>query len=228
MATKSFLPTTDRGLLDWAQNFSNRITATPGDFGLTVPQAAAFAALFTTSETAYGVVADPGTKTKGAVAAKNTARTALKVDARNLASIVQGIATVTDQQKIDLGLTVRDREPTPIPPPEVAPDMDIISVLGRTVRIRLHNEKVLKRRKPEGVKGAAVFSFVGPTPPEQLDAWKFEGNTTQTTIDVEFPSEVPAGSLVWLTAFWCNPRLQSGPPCQPNSVYLAGGLAAAA
>jgi len=54
------------------------------------------------------------------------------------------------------------------------------------------------------------------------------GNTTQTRTAVRFNGELPPGTKVWLSAFWCNPRLQSGPPCNPVSTNIAGGLAATA
>jgi hypothetical protein len=225
---KSYLPTTDAGLLNWGQNFSDLVVATPADFGLTVPQATGFQELFNLYQAAYSIAITPSTRTSSAIAAKNAARTKLKDDARLLVSIIQGQKTVTDQQKIDLGITVRDTEPTPVPPPVDPPEMDIMKVTGRTVQIRLHNDNVLQRKKPVGVKGAAVFSWVGDTPPDNLDDWRFEGNTTKTLIDIDFPMTVPAGSKVWLTAFWFNTKAQSGPPCEPDTTYLAGGLSKAA
>ena len=33
----------------------------------------------------------------------------------------------------------------------------------------------------------------------------------------------PPGPVVWLTAFWYDPRGQSGPGCTPGSAILAGG-----
>ena len=55
----------------------------------------------------------PSTRTKGQTAAKNAAKILLKVAASDLAKIIEGTSTVTDQQKIDLGLNVR-ATPTPV------------------------------------------------------------------------------------------------------------------
>ena len=59
---------------------------------------------------------------------------------------------------------------------------------------------------------------MGATPPAELSAWKFEGNTGRTTIDVLFPTSVASGATVWFTAFWFNPRKQQGPACDPVPV----------
>jgi hypothetical protein len=47
-------------------------------------------------------------------------------------------------------------------------------------------------------------------------------------VDVEFPADAANGATVWLTAFWFNPRAQSGPACQPISTNIPGGLSMAA
>ena len=87
----------------------------------------------------------------------------------------------------------------------------------------------LSRKKPEGVKGATVFYHVGAAAPTQLSAWTFYVNTTKTTLDVDLPASVAAGSQVWFTAFWRNPKDQSGPATTPVSTFMQyGGLAQAA
>ena len=40
-----------------------------------------------------------------------------------------------NQQRHDLGLTVRDVEPTPVPAPAMAPQVLVVSITGNTVRI---------------------------------------------------------------------------------------------
>lgn len=183
--SKEFLPNTDAGLLAWSLNFSTKITATPTAYGLTSLLASAYADAHDAYAAALAAC-DPAVRNKPAVAAKNDAKFALKNLARNYSSLVHGTASVTDAQKLELGLNVRSA-PSPIPPPSQAPGIDILGVTGRTVKIRLHGDEVLKRAKPAGCKGAAVFSAVGSAPSDPA-AWKFEGNTTKTVFDVEFPN----------------------------------------
>src|SRR4051812_434654 len=114
-----FLPNKDSALLAWSLNFSTLITATPTAYGLVAGDATAYAALHSAFATALAAC-DPGQRSKSLVAAKNTARDNLKTSARLLAKRVEGTATVTNAQKIDLGLNVR-ATPTPIPAPSDAP-----------------------------------------------------------------------------------------------------------
>jgi len=218
-----FLSLSDAGLLAWTVNFNTLINADPTAYGLTVEQAAEYATLSDAYASAYQTAVDPGTRTRGKVQAKNTAKAALKDRARLLAKVIEGQVGVTDEQKIDLGLNVR-KAPAPIPPPETAPDIDIVSVSGRRVKIRLHNADNTKRAKPAGVAGASVFSFVGEAPPSDTAAWKFEGNTTRTVVDVDIDPSAQPGAKVWFTAFWFNPRAQSGPAANPVATNVQFGV----
>jgi hypothetical protein len=226
MQTVTF-PATDNGLLAWSLNFSTRISAAPVPLGLTAAQATSYATLHTNFSTAMANI-DPGEKSRSLVAAKNAARLALKTSARLLASIIQGQASVTDQQKIDLGLTVRNA-PTPIPPPNKAPGITIVATTGNTVRIRLFDPTdAAVRGKPAGVDGASIFSFTGPSAPTTESAWNFEGVTSKTRLDITFPDTIAPGSQVWFTAFWFNGRKQDGPAATPVSTNIPGGAAMAA
>jgi hypothetical protein len=222
--TRDFLPHKDAELLAWSVAFSEQITATPTAFGLTAPQATAYAALHTAFATALATVTNPLTRTRGGVSAKNVARTTLKTSARDLARIINAFPAITNQQRIDLGLNPRTGAITPINPPTEQPKLSVVGAVGRTLKVKLQGQDTSRRGKPAGVTGASVFSFVGSAAPAAMNDWTFEGSTGRTSFDVEFPPTVPAGAQVWLTAFWFNPRSQSGPPCTPIPAYLAGGV----
>jgi hypothetical protein len=224
-----FLPTRDGDLLTWSVNFNAKINATPTDYGLTAGQATAYTTLHDAFATAFQTASDPLTRSPANIVAKDGAKAALITSARQLAGIIQKYPGTTDFMRSELGLTVKDAEPSPIPPPADAPQLDVVTVSGRTVRIRLRDvANPTRRGKPAGVSGASVFSYVGATPPPDVAAWKFEGNIGVTKVDVTFPTTVEPGAQVWLTAFWFNPRKQSGPACTPVTTYLAGGLSMAA
>jgi hypothetical protein len=222
-----FLPNTDAALLAWSLNFSSKITATPTAFGLTAALATAYQTVHATFATALAAC-DPGERNKQTVVTKNTARSNLKTQARLLANLVEGTASVTPAQKYDLGLNVRV-PPTPIPAPDSSPTLKVMSVNKWTVSIRLSDAVDSARRgRPIGTTGASVFSYVGPTPPSTIGDWKFEGNIGRTKFDVNFDNSLAPGTRVWLTAFWFNGRKQAGPACDPVATNLQGGSVAMA
>lgn len=231
MPGTDFLPKRDSELVTWSNNFDTLITASAPSYGLTVAQASAYNTLHDAFVSAFQVSSNPSTNSHSSVVVKNDAREALVDNARTLAGIIQANPDVTNQQRSDLGLTVRDTEPTPIPVPADPPGLQIVSAVGRSVTIRLHDTANPDNRgKPDGVDGATVLSFIGSAPPapEDIDSWKFEGNISRVTTVVNLPATVPSGATAWFTAFWFNPRKQSGPAAQPISTQIPGSLPAAA
>lgn len=227
MATE-FFPTREAEVVTWSTNFKTKITATPTAYGLTAPQATAYGALHDTFVADYQTASNPDTRSPSAIIAKDQALFNLGANARMLARIVQASPAVTNAQKSDLGLTVRHAR-APIPAPSSAPDIDVVSVSGNTVRIRLHDAANPTRRgKPAGVAGAAIFSFVGAGAPTDESAWTFEGTATRTTLLIVFPPATPPGARVWFTARWFNPRQENGPAAVPVGTNIPGDAAMAA
>jgi hypothetical protein len=226
-----FLPSREADLRDWSANFSEKINSPPGpaQFGLTVAQAANYAALHDAYASAFELSQDPNTRTPVQISVKNTAKAALKVNARMLARLIRATPTVTNEQRIELGLTVPDENPSPVPRPSVAPKLSVQSVLGRTIHLRMRGaESPLRRGKPVGVAGAAIFSHLLPQdstdgPPQSLSEWKFQGTTSRLEFEINFPAVVSPGSQVWLTAYWMNPKQEPGPASEPIMTHIQFG-----
>ena len=98
-----FLPERDAILLTFSRNFAQRLSAAPGDFGVTPLDAAQYQSLTDAYALTYRTAYAPATNSTTAVAAKNSARRLLKQDTRRLTRIVRA-AGVTDAQLIQLGL----------------------------------------------------------------------------------------------------------------------------
>jgi hypothetical protein len=218
-----FVPSRDPALLAFGADYSAQITAAPTSLGLTAAIATELASRQAAFAAALAASTNPATRGGSTVQAKNTAKASLVAYIRQTARTIQGTPTVTDQQKYDLGLTIRNAHPSPVPPPAHAPVLAVKSVTGRVVKFTLRDATSERRGKPAGVSGATVLSYVGATPPDALGSWKFEGSTGKTTVEVQFPLSVAPGSKVWLIALWFNPRKQDGPACNPVSTYLEMG-----
>jgi len=227
-----YLPSREAELNTWASTFNNHIVATPASFGLTVAQATAFTALFNTWQAFYLIANNPSTRTPSAIQSKNTFKDAM-IDGpggiRQLVNIIQAFPDLTNTQRVDLGITVPDASPTPVPPPANPPVLTVVSTLGRVVKLQLRDfTDSEKRGRPEGVAGATILMFVGEEPPIDPVQWIFVLNTTRTTVDINFPPSVAPGARVWMTAFWKNPREQAGPTSVPVSARIGDDLAMAA
>ncbi len=211
-----YLPITDAGLLAWTNNFLLGIQDTPTAVGLTTVQVSAYDLAYSEWRDKLAAAVNPSTRGTLTVFAKNEIKKQIISISREYAAIVQAFPGTTDEQRVSLGLTVR-KSPAPIPAPDFAPSMDIVSVNGRTITVRLHDGSP-NRAKPAGVAGATVLSYIGQTAPDEMGGWKFEGGTTRTMFEVSFSPTLEPGATVWLAAFWTNPREKSGPACTPVSV----------
>ena len=219
----SFIPAREASLVTWANNFGSMISSTPTAFGLTSAQATNFATFNTAWVSSYNTAMAPLTRSPANIIAKNQAKHNMIVTARMLAGIIQKYPAITNTQRSELGLTV-PVNPSPIPAPGTAPVLEVGSVIGWTVRVKLHDSASgSKRARPAGVSGASVFSFVGAIAPPDMTLWQFQGNVSRTTLDVVFANSIAAGAKVWLSAYWFNTRKASGPACAPVPTNLQGG-----
>jgi hypothetical protein len=232
MANSSYLPSREEALLAWAQNASTLITATPTAFGLTAADATALASLVSAYAVALAAATNPSTSTPATVATKNTARITMVSAIRSMVKRVQATATVTPTQKISLGINVKDVHPTPIPAPSTRPVMSVVSVVGRTVSVRVTDETTpTKRAKPEGTAGLQVFSCIttGDAPaPDDLDQWTFEGLSGKSSFDIVYPMSAAPGTKVWACCRWYSPRREVGPVSDVVGTNLGGGVSAEA
>ena len=211
------IPTKDADLVDWSTNTAARLTAQPLLYGTTAAIATQYDGFHDAFVLAYdNLVAAraSGTRSASLTAIKAGAKIDLLNFARPLYKQIQANTAVTAAAKIELGVHVPDVEPSPIPVPNFAPQLTVVSVDGRLVKVRLSDPaNPTRRRMPAGVNGATVLSFVGATAPADLGEYKYEGNTSRTTIEILFPESAVPGTKVWLTALFFNERKQNGPAC---------------
>ena len=223
MPSSTYLPSRESDLVTWSNNFNGLIVSGFATYGLDSTQADDYRTVQTAFVSAHQVANNPDTRSPTNIGVKNTAKEALITKTRELVDICQASPVMDNDKRIALGITVRDNTPTPVPVPDTSPSIDILSVVGWSVKLRLHSGDLTSRAKPDGVKGATVFSYVGDTAPTNVDDWKFEGNVTKTETTIHFPSTLAAGTKVWTTAFWFNTTSQSGPAAAPVSTNLQGG-----
>ena len=218
-------------LLGWSGAYSTTINAAPDDYGLGIQQCELYEADQAAFAAAYAKCQDLGSKTRTDTVVKSAARDKLVAASRALVDICQAWPGMTDAKRSALNIPIRDREPTPTPVPALAPLLEVVRQDPFSVTIRLRDAANRERRgKPPKVLGACLMTCVGDVPPNTVEDWTFQGNTTKTTETVEFPRTLVPGTKVWVTAAWCNARLLTGPPAAPVGVRLSGteGLGKAA
>jgi hypothetical protein len=223
---RSFLPNHQNELLLWSSAFSAGISAMGESIGIDPQQQADYAQLHAQYAAALSAALAPDSRTRGSVTTKNLARAALKLEARRLARIVNAHPSVTDQQRANLGLSMRGgggASPA-IHSPDEVPLVVILATSGRIVRVQLCRLGSIRRGRPPTAQGATIFTFVGDAPPIPPMGWSFVRNTSRTSLDIVIGPSVPPGSQVWVAASWYSPRGDNGPMSLPVSTYIGAGV----
>lgn len=224
----TYIPAVLENYESFVRNLYDKLTATPTAYGVTAEQIIPFATAYEAFATAFALSEDPVTRTKPTITERNTARRLLNQQIRPLVATIQASPVMTDTKRDQLELPIRDVNPTPVPKPATAPLLTVTNVLGRVITINLREQlpdgnPSERRGKPEGVKGAAIYYGIGDAAPTTSSGWAFAGNVGTTTTRVTIPVTVPAGSKVWLTAQWLNPRLEAGPGCPAVATFVNFG-----
>ena len=213
-------PRRDHALDTWSENFGQRIVADPEAYGVGAGDALAFRAAAAEYAASLTAATDPGTRTRSAVAGKNAAKRALLRHARQLVRIISAQASVTDSQRADLGLALRDGIPSPIPAPATRPVV-LVDPFGR---LRLMDETTPTRRgKPAHVLGALLYTKIAPAaepPPATLADATFACVITRPIHRLPLPPGAK-GQTLHVLAQWINPRGHHGPVSAVVSTPIA-------
>lgn len=192
----------------WLDNFATTIAVDPTDYGLLAGDSTAISAQNTAFQTAFGISSDPMTRTTATIATTNGARLAAEAVCRPYAMRINANQTVTDAQRVALGLTVRTVVPTPIPAPATSPALMLEAATpGRhTLQVR-DSATPTSKRKPFGVVGLELWVAVGTVPAVSPAAGAFRQISTKTPFAVTH-SNADAGKTATYFGRWVN---RSGP-----------------
>jgi hypothetical protein len=208
-------------------NFSTVLAASPSTYNQTSTVATSVTTVvdaFIDALDALTAARANGVRSTPLVETKNSTRLTMLNALRPIYAYIQDSLVISDSAKSAIGVHIKKTTPSDVPVPSEEPSIDILSVKGRTVTIRLHGEDSTKRAKPEGCSLANVYSFVGDVAPSDPALWRFEGCTGKVDeISIVFPATVEAGSQVWFVAQWLNAKGQLGPGCDAVGTTLAGG-----
>jgi hypothetical protein len=211
MAGSDWIPTQDAALDAFATNVDTKITAAPATYGLVAADAAAFNPIRVDYTNALVTSTAPATRTSVSIAAKDVARTNLKIALRDLAAKVHASTTVTDADKTALGLTVRDSAPTVISAPATFPLLSIISATPLAHDVRFADSLTPdSRSKPFDAVGMELHVQASAVPITDPTSIKYHSLATRNPIALEH-SAADAGKIAYMAGRWINAKGQRGP-----------------
>lgn len=220
-----FIPASDAGFASWSANFEAIMAVDFAAYGLTSGQATAYTASDTAWQSAYATAVNPATRTKPAVAAKDSQRVATEALARQYAAIIRANPAVTDMMRLDAGLNLPTLAPTPVPAPVTSPIISIRNLVPNAANLDYRDsENPDPKAKPEGVVSAEIVAAIGVAPAVSPTAGSTVALQTRTPFQLGFSPD-DSGSVVtlfsrWVTRSGPGGSAQKGPWAMPVSFTL--------
>jgi hypothetical protein len=165
-----YIPRTDPAFDAWFQTYTQYAVTNAVFLGLTPAQAMEIQTAQTDWSLAFSSLAAARNAYQGATQSKDEKREAGETVIRRYTGVIQARPETTDAQRQGLGITVPDREPTPLdpgrilqePPPLVKVDTD--QRLQATIHFGPNPQDERKNPKPEIAHGAEIWFCLGPAP----------------------------------------------------------------
>ncbi|MCC6906792.1 MAG: hypothetical protein IT430_02515 [Phycisphaerales bacterium] len=223
--TGPYIPRADVAFRDWGSNFAALIAADPARYGLDAEDAAFISSRAAMFAQAYVLAQSNETRTSAIVAAKDEARAWAERVYRDYAGLIKSNWSLSNAEKMALGLHVDDLTRSPIGPPRSCPLMMLVSAAAGRHLIRYADENTpTALRKPYGVAQLQLFVAIteyGRATPNDPSEARLEGAYTRQPIRVQFHT-ADAGKTATYFGRWVTARGLAGPFSLPRSMTIVG------
>jgi hypothetical protein len=211
MKSKEYLPHSFVLLLNWLTNFLSYLLANYSRFGISSSKitplqtkANEFQASQTKAEHPNAGKADRLNRKEKAEAVSKAVRSFVNANLRFNEA-------VTDEDRVNMGLTVPDTIPTPSRDPNTIPVVikTDSSVIMR-IKLQYKDSGSEARGLPDDVHGAEIRSAILEEPPKSTDELIHSDFSTRSSYTFVF-DEQQRGKTVWFRLRWENMRGHKGP-----------------
>ena len=216
-----FIPTDQAEFDEWSARFKDYVFANYAAIGLTVAQKNEIGSAVITSHYSYIDKREKENIYRGAVE-KDCADREIAIEVlRKYSRHIQGRAETTDTVREGLGITVRDKIPTPVGVPTIAPELwiDFSQRLQHTVHAGTNPQNENLNKKPKGVQSIELRKKVGSVPvgPDDMQTVAI---MTSSPVIVDCSGQ--AGETVYYVARYLNTKGEPGPWGEVESAEVTG------
>lgn len=220
-----YMPSKDADFALWLDNFFTLIDASPTSYGLIAGDATAIGVQNTAFQAAYAISTTPGTRTSATIATTRGARISAEAVCRPYAMRINANQSVSNAQRVDLGLTVRITTPTPVPPPATQPVLMLVSAIPQVHNMQFRDASTpTAKAKPANVVGLELWCSVGTVAATDPAQCTYKQGVTKTPFQAGF-SAPDKGKIAtyfarWQTRSGPSGIIQTGPWSDPVSSYI--------
>ena len=215
-----YIPDSDADFLAWLNNFVNygnlnlaQLHLVAADFSPFLGLREQFTDALTNNEAAQA-------NARGARVTKDNLRDHIEELIRPFVGRLQGTAGITDEQRENLGITVRSTTRSRVAAPTTRPvvTIDTRQRLEHTI-IFVDELTPSSKAKPPGVQGCEIYMKVGGALPAGPSELKYLATDTRTPYVVEFEG-TQGGQIAYYMLRWISTRGETGPWSQTVSATI--------
>jgi hypothetical protein len=208
MPNKPYLPRKDSNLILWIENFISQISLHAEAWSIPQQEIHPVKKALDEFKSFYSITNSPK-RTSIAVAQKNEARQDLLELIRILINFRLKNPIITNDQLIALGLNVKDKTRTPIPPPLTCPKFNLKVVDTRRINISFQDSESVTKAKPYGITGGIISYVILDRPPVKHEELTRTVLASRTPYTLDFTEE-ERGKTVYIAMRWQNKKGQIG------------------
>jgi len=222
----SYIPDPDAQFDTWQTQYATYLNANLAALGLPVvppdPDVTALNVARTDWQTKYPAHIAAQDAAQAARQAKDASRAAYEEVIRRLTQRLQTSSAVDDAERAALGITVPDREPTPVGAPTTKPVLQADTSQRLRITISFADEGTpTNRAKPAGVSGCEIWVKLGGPPPTDLSECQYLATDTRTPYTAVFDGS-EANQTAHFIARWVSTRGEAGPLSETLSATVPG------
>ena len=216
-----FIPKDQAEFDVWATTFKDYVAINYAALGLTANQKQEILNVCLASHISFVDKQEKENLYRGAVEQDNADREICKEALRKFARQIQGRKETTDIQREGLGITVRDKIPTPVGVPDIAPELEIdfSQRLQHKVHAGTNPQNENLNKKPKGVQSIELRKKVGEVPAGPDD---MQIAVIMTSSPVVIDCSGQAGKICYYVARYLNTKGEPGPWGEVESAEVTG------
>ncbi|MDR1218501.1 MAG: hypothetical protein LBK73_02710 [Treponema sp.] len=205
----SYMPSKEAEFVEWSENLITVSTANKTAWNLPEDKLTELRTLHNEVKTLHELC-QTASYTKLDMQAKNEKKGRLihleEVFVRNN---LQNNDAMTDNGRKALRIPIYDSTPTPLPAPDMIPEIEAETPHPRTVRIKFRDERAARWGKPEHVHGLECLWLISGKPPVKVKELLYSEFATRSPLDLVF-EEDERGKKVYFAARWETGSVKKG------------------
>lgn len=203
-----YLPGGSAELAAFVENLYAKVSAAPGNYGLTAADMTALDTMKSAFKTVLGDYDEKRIASGVARILKDDTKDALEVMVRAFVKTIQANPTTTNEMRGGLQINIPDTTHTPIPAPDELPVVAIDTLVPQRHRIVFSGET--SRAKPKGVRALEIWMKLGGDATGNEADYQFLAQDTDSPYIKQFVA-ADSGKQAHYLFCWVNSKGDRGP-----------------